>query len=64
MKVKVSKDYPFNSFLEEMDYKRLMRWGEDFTRAPRMNYTWEEKDVTIDELHEMIGKGYAIRINC
>lgn len=64
MKVKVSKDYPFNSFLEEMDYKRLMRRGEDFTRAPRMNYTWEEKDVTIDELHEMIGKGYAIRINC
>lgn len=64
MRVKFSKDYPFNGFLEELDRKGLTHWGGDFTRAPRINSTWEEKDVTIDELHEMISKGYAIRINC
>lgn len=63
MRIKYSKDYAFNSFLRERDLQ-LMQKGYDITWVPPQNYTWEEKDVDIDELHELIYKGYAIRINC
>lgn len=32
--------------------------------APTFYHKWEEMDVDIDQLSEMINKGYAIMINC
>lgn len=63
MKIKVSKNYPFESLIAEMDYRRLLR-GDDCTWSSPNTSTWEEMDVDIDQLHELIYKGYAIRINC
>ena len=63
MKIKVSKNYQWCKTIEESDTRRLFR-GENFTYSPSSMATWEDMDVDIDQLHELIYKGYAIRINC
>ena len=63
MKIKVSKNYQWCKTIEESDTRRLLR-GENFTYSSSSMATWEDMDVDIDQLHELIYKGYAIRINC
>lgn len=63
MKIKVSKNYQWCKTIEESDTHRLFR-GENFTYSSSSMATWEDMDVDIDQLHELIYKGYAIRINC
>jgi hypothetical protein len=63
MKIKYSKDYNFNKWLNEYDASRIRR-GYDITVSSPLGSKWEEKDVNMQELSELIDKGYAIRINC
>ena len=63
MKIKVSKNYQFNCIIADLD-KRNFNRGIDTTWSSPMTSTWEEMDVDIDQLHELIYKGYAIMINC
>ena len=62
MKIKVSKDYQFNCIIADLDRRNFNR-GIDATWSSPMTSTWEEMDVDIDQLHELINKGYAIKIN-
>lgn len=63
MRIKVSKNYQLDSIIADID-RRMYNRGVDFTWSSPMTSTWEEMDVDIDQLHELIYKGYAIRINC
>ena len=63
MKIKISKDYQFNCILADLD-RISFNCGVDATWSSPMTFTWEEMDVDIDQLHELINKGYAIKINC
>ena len=62
MKIKVSKNYQFNCIIADLDRRNFNR-GIDATWSSPMTSTWEEMDVDIDQLHELINKGYAIKIN-
>lgn len=63
MKIKFSKDYSWMQSAFESDRRRLRRY-ESVTVFPDYSGTWEEADVTLEQLKEYAERGYAIRINC
>ena len=63
MKIKVSKDYNWMQDTLKYDIKRLREY-DSITMFPSYSGTWEEEDVTIEQLQEYINKGYSIKINC
>jgi len=68
MKIKVCK----SKWLTDVIYKadREFHNNNDDYWYPQKTYLsdysphFEDEDVTIDQLHEYISKGYAIKINC
>ena len=63
MKIKVCKDYSYMEEVRKSDnYITFHTQGR--VTAPLSYHHWEEMDVDIDQLHELIYKGYAIMINC
>ena len=62
MKIKFSKDYSWMKTMHEYDRRRLREY-EDFTIPSEYPVTWEDADVTQEQLEEYVNKGYAIRIN-
>ena len=66
MKIKLSKDYSRVKMMHEYDRKYL-REGSNLTITSvtsGYDVTWEDVDVTKEQLEEYASKGYAIRINC
>ncbi len=63
MKIKYSKDYSWMKAIHDYDVKQLREY-HDITCATGYSATWEEADVTLEQLQEFVNKGYAIRINC
>lgn len=63
MKIKFSKDYSWMQSTYKSDVRRLRDY-EPITTFPDYNGTWEEADVTIEQLKEYAERGYAIKINC
>lgn len=63
MKIKISKDYFLMQALFASD-KNLLRRGTHVTTFSDYNGTWEEKEVTLEELAEYAKANYAIKINC
>ena len=63
MKIKFSKDYSWAKMMSKYDRRRL-RDGEDLSTPSGYPVTWEDADVTQEQLEEYAGKGYAIKINC
>jgi len=63
MKIKYSKDYNFLQLMHESDIRSFRR-GFPVTMKSDYSGTWEDADVTIEQLQEYVCKGYAIRINC
>lgn len=63
MKIKFSKDYSWMETMYEYD-RRHLRGGGSLTTPSEYSATWEDADVTQEQLEEYIDKGYAIRINC
>lgn len=63
MKIKFSKDYSWAKIMCEYDRRRL-REGDDLSTPSGYLATWEDADVTQEQLEEYANKGYAIRINC
>ena len=61
MKIKFSKDYSRMQSTYEYDAKRD---GESVTFFSDYGGTWEEADVTLEQLKEYAERGYAIKINC
>lgn len=64
MKIKFSKDYSWMKSTYESDIRRLRQHYESVTFFSDYNGTWEEEDVTIEQLKEYVKRGYAIKINC
>ena len=65
MKIKFSKDYSWVLATYEYDMKRAGAGrGESITILSNYGGTWEEADVTIEQLKEYVERGYAIKINC
>ena len=62
MKITYSENYNLNRQLFIEDVARIRR-GESLTYAPFSSF-WKEKEVTFEELQELVNKGYAIKINC
>jgi len=63
MKIKICKDYGVMEEVRKSDEYAELHYPERTTR-PSFYHRWEEMDVDIDQLHELIYKGYAIMINC
>ena len=63
MKIKFSEDYSWMKMMQEFDISRLRR-SIDLTTPSEYSVTWEDVDVTYEQLEEYVNKGYAIRINC
>jgi len=63
MKIKFSKDYSWMQSTYEYDAK-MSRDGESVTFLSDYCGTWEEGDVTLEQLKEYVERGYAIKINC
>lgn len=63
MKIKFSKDYSWMEMMRESDTRRLRR-DADLTMMSEYSATWEDADVSQEQLEEYANKGYAIRINC
>ena len=63
MKIKFSKDYSWMKIMQETDI-RSSREGANITTPSEYRVTWEDADVTQEQLEEYVNKGYAIRINC
>ena len=63
MKIKFSKDYSWAKMMHEYDRRRL-RDGDDLSTPSGYPVTWEDADVTQEQLEEYANKGYAIKINC
>ena len=63
MKIKFNKDYSWMKSTYERDMKNL-RNCESITLFSDYNGTWEEADVTFEQLKEYVNRGYAIKINC
>lgn len=63
MIIKYSKNYSFLRWQYESD---LRHYNSDInvTFASDYSGTWEEEDVTLEQLQEYASKGYAIKINC
>ena len=64
MKIKISKDYSFMQSMYKYDAKRLREDYESVTFYSDYGGTWEEADVTLEQLKEYVERGYAIKINC
>lgn len=62
MKVKVSKNYWFDMLMFENDRKASQRF--DVTTRADYSPVFEEMDVTMDELIELVEQNCAIKINC
>ena len=63
MRINVCKDYGVMETIRKSDkYAELHYPGR--TTMPSFYHIWEEMDIDIDQLKEMINKGYAIIINC
>lgn len=68
MKIKVAKDYILDQIIYQTD--RISYREQMFSLYPEKTYksdyssTWEEEDVTIEQLQDYIKEGYAIKINC
>ena len=63
MKIKFSKNYSWMQSIREYDAK-MLRLCDSITLFSNYNGTWEEADVTIEQLKEYVERGYAIKINC
>ena len=63
MKIQVSKDYQWKQMWWETDMLYARR-HEDVTYNSDYSSTFEEVEVTEEELIDYINKGYAIKINC
>ncbi len=63
MKIRYSKDYSFLQSMYKSDIQMLRR-GREITMPSDYGGTWEEADVTMEELQEYVKQGYAIKINC
>ncbi len=63
MKIRYSKDYSFLQSMYKSDIQMLRR-GREITMPSDYDGTWEEADVTMEELQEYVKQGYAIKINC
>lgn len=63
MKIKFSKDYSWMQSTYESDIRRLSM-HESLTPFSDYGGTWEEADVTLEQLKEYVERGYAIKINC
>ena len=63
MKIKFSKDYSWMQSTCEYDAK-VLRICESVTLLSDYDGTWEEADVTLEQLKEYVERGYAIKINC
>lgn len=61
MKIKISKNYFWIKTIYDSDVKHLR---EKITRPIGYTATWEEEDVTLEQLQEYVNKGYPIIINC
>lgn len=63
MIIKYSKNYSFLRWQYESD---LRHYDSDINVTFACDYsgTWEEEDVTLEQLQEYVSKGYAIKINC
>ena len=67
MKIKFSKDYSWKETMQEYDRRHSRECdilSYDFTTPSEYLVTWEDADVTQEQLEEYVSKGYAIRINC
>lgn len=62
MKITYSENYNLNLWRHNQD-ALMLRYGNDVTYAPFSSF-WIEKDVSLDELQDLVTKGYAIKINC
>ena len=60
MKVMVNKNQFFED-LEDLAYSSGMNMGGTWST---MRGNFEEMDVTMEELKDLIDKGYGIKINC
>lgn len=63
MKIKFSKDYSWMRATYKDDMKRVRQY-ESLTLLSDYSGTWEEADVTLEQLEEYAKAGYAIKINC
>ena len=45
-------------------YDMKIRHHESVTFFSDYNGTWEEVDITLEQLKEYVERGYAIKINC
>lgn len=63
MKIRYSKNYSFLQSMYKSDIQMLRR-GKEITTPSDYGGTWEEADVTMEELQEYVKQGYAIKINC
>lgn len=63
MKIKICKDYGVMEEVRKSDEYAELHYPGRIT-MPSFYHRWEEMDVDIDQLHELIYKGYAIIINC
>lgn len=63
MKVKVSKNYWFDKLMFENNRKASQRF-DDITTRGDYSPVFEEMDVTMDELIELVEQNCAIKINC
>ena len=60
MRIKVKN--PWDEFIKTDIYNPNHGMYEHSTRA--MTDPWNELEVTMEELKDLIGKGYKIKINC
>lgn len=62
MKVMVSKNYWCDKLMLENDREAIQRF--DITTRTDYSPVFEEMDVTMDELIELVEQNCAIKINC
>jgi len=63
MRIKVCKDYAVMETIRKSDEYDELHYYRSIT-MPSFYHIWEEMDIDMDQLNEMINKGYAIMINC
>ena len=63
MKIKISTNYSLIKTICDSDFKCL-REGENITCPIGYTATWDEENVTLEQLQEYVNKGYPIMINC
>ena len=60
MKVRVLD--PWNEYVNQDLYNPHYGWHTHSTTSNAEN--WQEMDITMDELKDLIERGYKIKINC